>query len=145
MTYSDNSVAVANRRNAVRSSLAMKICIFHFEDTEKGRAYSKCFMSRTVDMSETGAQILQKGHLKEGDVVELRVKHALTLKRCLDCDKLYKMKNTMEIAPLTATVMWAKEDRCGLRFDDITKADQNTISKYVWQKHLKEIKKFREE
>jgi len=136
---------MTNRRNFIRAKIAVKMCGFFFEEGDAGeRAYNGCFMSKTIDMSEGGMQIIHNGSLKPGMVVELRTKNAIGFPKCLKCDQYYNMRSKIELAPLTARVVWTQGSRCGLEFVKLSNLNRNVIAKIVWKKHIEEIKSSKE-
>ncbi|MGE4496475.1 MAG: PilZ domain-containing protein [Deferribacterales bacterium] len=133
---------MTNRRNFIRSKIALKMCGFFFDQGDAGeRAYSGCFMCKTIDMSEGGMQVMHNGSLKPGDMVELRTKNAISFPKCMKCDKYYNMRSKIELMPLTARVIWTQGNRCGLEYIKLSNFNRNVISRIVWQKHIEEIKK----
>ncbi|QAR32724.1 PilZ domain-containing protein [Geovibrio thiophilus] len=137
---------MTNRRNFIRAKVAIKMCGFFFEEGDDGsRAYSGgCFMSKTLDMSEGGMQIIHNGSLKPGDIVELRTKNAITFPKCMKCDHYYNMRSKIELQPLTVRIVWAQGSRCGLEYIRLSNFNRNVISKIVWHKHIEEIKNTKE-
>jgi c-di-GMP-binding flagellar brake protein YcgR len=138
----DIQIDTVNRRKCFRVLLSVKVCIFKktlCEDKDSNSC--ECMISKTIDISEGGMQLMFKGELNVGDIIEIRTRNCLTMSKCLKCEKYYNMRSKVELEPVSARVKWIKGSHCGVEFLNLNGRSFNAISRLVWNKHLDEIKK----
>jgi c-di-GMP-binding flagellar brake protein YcgR len=139
-----SSGAFENRRSNMRTKAKLDFCVsFITEYSEDGANDSRCFCTSTIDLSVGGMCITHKGNLEVGDLLEFYTPKTLKMKKCLSCEHSYLMDNELELAPIQGKVVWASDRLCGIKFLSLSVRNENIISKFVWDKHLTQVRTHR--
>jgi len=137
-----------NRRKHIRAKADIRFCAFRvidFGEEDQKLDVENCIKLKSFNMSEGGFALAHKNTLKVGEIIEIRGKSSLSFPHCRNCKAVFMLNNDYELVPMLAEVIWATERRAGVSFIDLHGRNRNIISKIVWEQHIKEVRKDRED
>lgn len=137
-----------NHRRYIRTRISLDACVVKVKsiDEETGeRQYLSCFHTSVADIGEGGICVSHRDNLIPGDIVELRTKNSLTMKRCLTCEHYFGFEPILQLGVLTGEIVWRTKRRAGIKFINITKEDKKKISTYVWATEIDNAKSNKKE
>lgn len=136
-----------NRREHMRVKTRLHFCVSIIEGVNEetgAHLYGDCFCTSTIDISLGGVCIPHSGILNVGYNVELTTPESMSLQKCLTCDNSYLYSNKLELTTIVGEVMWVSETNCGITFKNLSRRNENILSKFIWDEHLDEIRNSRE-
>ncbi|ADD69029.1 type IV pilus assembly PilZ [Denitrovibrio acetiphilus DSM 12809] len=128
-----------NRRKHMRVKSRLHFCVSVIEgkDTETGKhRYGNCICATTTDISIGGMCIPDAGKLELGQRVELSPPGKMTQPACLNCEEAYLHKNHLDLTPIAGRIVWQEGGRCGVQFTNLSRRNENVLSKFIWEEHL---------
>jgi len=128
-----------NRREHMRVNSRIHFCISVIESKDNvtgAYIYSDCFCSTTTDISLGGICISHGGKLNAGNSVEISTPQMMKRPECLSCEKSYLFASDLDLTPITGKVVWVKETKCGILFENLSRRNENILSKHIWDNHL---------
>jgi c-di-GMP-binding flagellar brake protein YcgR len=132
-----------NRREHMRVDSRLHFCISVVEgiDEEAGKyIYGSCFCTLTEDISLGGICIHHGGKLNEGDSVEISTPQKMKRAECLTCEDSYMFTNNLDLLPIFGKVLWIRGSKCGIEFRNLSRRNENVLSKFIWDEHLDGIR-----
>jgi len=133
----------ANRRSYIRINARQDFCITVIEGTNPATELpirGNCFCTSSIDISEGGMCIVHDGKLNVGFDVEIINPKKSSRLECLSCQDAFLKKNDLDITPITAKVVWSHGNRCGIKFINLSRYNENVISKFVWDAHISKVR-----
>lgn len=128
-----------NRRSHMRVDSRLHFCISIIDgvNEETGdNSYGDCFCTKTIDISLGGICIPHGGKLNIGDNVEISSPQKMKRPKCLSCEHSYIFANDLDITPISGSVVWIRENKCGIEFKMLSRRNENLLSKFIWDEHL---------
>jgi len=132
-----------NRREYMRVDSRLHFCISVVEniDEEAGKyIYGNCFCTVTEDISLGGISIHHSGKLNEGESVEISTPQKMKRAECLSCEDSYLFANDLDLLPIFGEVTWIQGDKCGIEFRNLSRRNENILSKFIWDEHLDTVR-----
>jgi len=136
-----------NRREFIRVKARLHFCISVIEGQDPetdGYQLGDCFSTSSADISLGGICIPHGGKLNVGFEVVVATPENLTNMKCLTCEKAYLRKNGLTLEPILGRVVWTNQTKCGIAFKALSKKNENTLSKYIWSRHLSKVRESKE-
>jgi c-di-GMP-binding flagellar brake protein YcgR len=120
------------KRKFPRGVYGVKLCatlLINYKKGDKTFKYGDCFSIRTYDISAGGMCISHPDRLLADKYIMINSKNNLKKVECINCSMVGIINDGFITKPIIAKVMWAKENRCGIEYVDISDGDRRKLDK----------------
>lgn len=120
------------KRKFPRGSYGVKLCatiLINYKKGDKTFKYGDCFSIRTYDISAGGMCISHPDRLLTDKIIMINSKNNLKKVECINCSMVGIINDGFINKPVIAKVVWAKENRCGIEYVDISDSDRRKLDK----------------
>lgn len=120
------------KRKHPRGEHSVKLCatiLINYKKGDKTFKHGDCFSVRTYDISAAGMCMSHPDRLLEGKIIMLNSKNNLKRVECINCSMVGIVDDGFINKPIIAKVIWAKENRCGIEYIDISDGDKRKLDK----------------
>jgi len=120
------------KRRFTRGPHSVKLCATILNNYKKGDKtfkYGDCFSIRTYNLSGSGMCISHPDRLLKDKIIMINSKNNLKKVECINCSMVGIINDGFINKPIIAKVVWAKENRCGIEYIDISDADRRTMDR----------------
>jgi c-di-GMP-binding flagellar brake protein YcgR len=120
------------KRQFARGSVGVKLCatlVNNYKPGSKSYTYGDCFSIRTYDVGGGGMCISHPDRLLAGKVIMLNSKNNLKKVNCINCAMVGIVHSDFLNQLIIAKVIWATENRCGIKFLEVSEGDRRKLDK----------------
>jgi c-di-GMP-binding flagellar brake protein YcgR len=120
------------KRKFARGHHNEKLCatiLINYKPGDKVFKYGDCFSTRTYDLSTGGFCISHPDRLLPDKYIMLNSKNNLKKVECINCAMVGIVSADFSNKAIIAKVIWASENRCGLKIVDVADGDKKKLER----------------